>query len=124
MLLADDDAMNGIAMFDLVTNTVILAILVGIMVSFLLRIDKKTEQMDERDHTSNARGDRIAYLLLVIFVCLLIGQIVVNERMPDALQNRLFELSPIVIGHLLLIALVLSSTLKVIVQLFYYRRGY
>lgn len=125
ILRAGEEALTGRVMAELVTGTVILAIFVGIIVSVFLHTEKKPEQVDERDYLFDARGSKIAFTVLAISIALIMGNIVVFEMMPEvALQRMLFAMSPVAIANLLLVALMLSSMVKVAMQLFYYRRGY
>ncbi|NNE37246.1 MAG: hypothetical protein HKN08_02990 [Gammaproteobacteria bacterium] len=124
MLLVGQEALTGAAMAGLVTSTVIVAIVTASIIALFLHAEKTPEHVDERDHLFEYRGSRTAYLVLVICVVALMGTIIVQELMPDFTRDRFVELSPVAIAHLLLLALVVSSTVKSVTQLFFYRRGY
>jgi len=125
VMMASNTELSGGAMAELITGTVILAIFMGIIISVFLHTQKKPEQVDERDHLFDARGSRIAYTVLGLCVALVIGHIIVNEMLPEVARDRaLLNLSPVAIAHLLLLSLYLSSVIKTVMQLFFYRRGY
>ena len=117
--------LTGAAMANLITNTVLVAIFAGVIVSVFLHTQKKPEREDERDLLFRARGNTVGYLVLALCVALVMGQVVVFEMMPSFTRSVApFELSGLVIAHLLLVSLFLSSVAKSVVQLFFYRRGY
>ena len=125
MLLAGDDALAGKAMAGLVISTVMVAIVAAIIVSVFLHAQKKPEQVDERDHLFASRGAKVAYTVLAACTVLLMGNIVVHTLLPEVAQNRFpVNLSPVGIAHLMLLSLYLSSFIKTVVQLYFYRRGY
>jgi uncharacterized protein (DUF983 family) len=102
-----------------------LAIFIGIVVSVFLHTQKKPEQVDERDYQFDYRGSKLAYSVLAICVSLVIGFILVYELQSDlGAPWAIVDLTPMVIAHLILVSLFLSSVIKTVVQLFYYRRGY
>lgn len=124
MMISGAD-LTGRGMAGLITETVILAIVAGIIISIFLHTQKKPEEVDERDHLFDARGSRIAFSVLALCIALIMGNIIVYEMLPEAVKDRaVLNLSSVVIAHLLLLSLFLSSVIKTIVQLFFYRRGY
>ena len=125
MLRAGDAALTGSAMAGLVTSTIIVAIIAGAIVSVFLHMEAKPETVDERDHLFLARGNKVAYIILVACVVAIMGNIVVLEMLPAfARERNWFDPTPVAIAHLLLVSLVLSSGGKTIIQLLCYRRGY
>lgn len=117
--------LTGKGMAGLITETVILAIVTGVIISIFLHTQKKPEQVDERDHLFDARGSRIAFAVLALCIALIMGNIIVYEMLPEVAKDRaVLNLSSVVIAHLLLLSLFLSSVIKTIVQLYFYRRGY
>lgn len=127
LLQGGERALTGGAMAGLVTSTVLVGIMAGVAAAVLLGLlsqDKDAEPLDERDHSFLARGNLVAYVTLVAGVVLIISQVVIFELMPELWQERGIPLSPVAIANLLLVALVLSSVVKVAAQLFSYRRGY
>lgn len=125
LIARGDDALTGAAMVGLITSTVMVAIFAGVIVSVFLHLEAKPEPLDERDHLFRARGNQVAYLVLVGCIVLIMGHVVISELMPRMAGNPLpFELTGVVIAHLLLVSLFLSSVAKTLVMLFFYRRGY
>ena len=125
MIIAGGEALTRGAMAELVTKTIMLAILMGIIVSAFLHAQKKPEQVDERDQVFKARGNSIGYRVLVFCVVLLMVQILVTEFMPDIADGRFAsDLSGVAVANLLLMSLFFSSLAKTLIQLFSYRRGH
>ena len=125
MLRAGDEVLTGGAMASLVISTIMVAIFAGIIVSVFLHAEEKPETVDERDHLFLARGSRVAYIILMVCVLAIMGNIVILEMLPEFVQERnWFDPTPVAIAHLLLVSLVLSSVGKTVMQLVSYRRGY
>lgn len=125
MILGGADRLTGAAMASLVTGTVMVAIFAGIVVSVFLHTQKKPEIEDERDRLFRARGNTVGYAVLALCVVLIMGQVIIFEMMPNFARTEApFDMSGLVIAHLLLVSLFLSSVSKSVVQLYYYRRGY
>jgi len=112
------------AMIGLAISTIILAIVVGIAISIPICIWKKPVKKDERDYQFSARGSMIAYAALFFFVMLIIGQAMFEGLCPGIASKLGLITNPLIIAHLLLLSLMFSSTIKSVVQLFFYRRGY
>ena len=66
----------------------------------------------------------IAYTALFIFVAMIIGQVMFQGLLPETAAKLGFIASPLIIAHFLLLSLMFSSTIKCVVQLFFYRRAY
>lgn len=125
LMLAGDEALRGSAMVGLITNTVIVAIVVSVALSIFLHTQQKPEPMDERDYVILSRSSLLAGRVLVACLIVFIGIVVLQEMPgPDATRVELLPLSPLVMAHLLLVALMLWSLTSSITRLFYYRRGY
>jgi len=124
LLRAGDGALVSPAMAGLVVKTIVVALVVGIVVSILLGVWREPEREDERDYQFSARGTLIAHRALAIFVALIMGQLVFEGLFPGIAKLRGININPMVIAHLLMLSLMLSSTIKAVAQLFLYRRGY
>jgi Na+-driven multidrug efflux pump len=124
LIRAGDEALVSPAMAGLVVKTVIVAIVVGIVVGVFLRVWREPGKEDERDYQFAARGVLIANRALVIFVLLIMGQLVFEALFPGIAKLRGIKTNPMIIAHLLMLSLMLSSTIKAVAQLFLYRRGY
>ena len=114
----------GGAMIGLVVRTIILAIIISVILGILVSIWKKPAKKDERDYVFSAGGSMIAYIALFIFVSMIIGQVMFQGLCPETAVRRGFVTGPLIIAHFLLLSLMFSSTIKCVVQLFFYRRAY
>lgn len=112
------------AVIGLIVGTIILAIIAGALISILISIWRKPAKKDERDYRFSARGSMIAYVSLSIFVALIIGQVMFEGLLPQIALKWWIITSPLIIAHLLMLSIMFSSTIKSVVQLFFYRRGY
>ena len=125
LMQAGEDGLTGAAMTSLITGTVMVAIFTGIIVSVFLHTHKTPEQVDERDLQFKARGNTIAYFVLLACIVLVMGLVVIQEMMPTFARTMpLFELTPIILANLLLVSLFISSVAKSGILLYSYRRGY
>jgi hypothetical protein len=124
LIRAGNVALMSPAMAGLVVKTIFVAIVVGIAVAIFLRIWREPAKEDERDYAFSARGTLIANRALVIFVSLIMGQLVFEGLFPGIAEKRGIKTNPMIIAHFLLLALMLSSTIKALAQLFLYRRDY
>lgn len=118
--LAEPDPQFG-AITLLIGKSIGLAIVLAIIVFSLAHVGAPEQPSDERDRLFDARGNAIAYFTLLGCVSLMMVQISVSELAPG---RALFEITPMVVVHLLLLCIILSSSVKAIVQLISYRRGY
>jgi hypothetical protein len=124
LLLIGSGAASGPAMAALVVKTIIVAIVAGIAIAILLHIvGQEPEKSDERDAQFSARGTLIANRALTIFICLIMGQLVIEGLLPGLAGKWDIMTNPLIISHLLLLSLLLSSFIKTVTQLFLYRRG-
>jgi len=119
-LLAEPDPQFG-AITALIGKCIGLAIVLAIIVFSLAHVDAPEQPSDERDQLFDARGNAIAYFTLLGCVSLMMVQVSVAELAPDRAP---FQMTPMVVVHLLLLSVILSSTVKAVVQLISYRRGY
>jgi hypothetical protein len=124
LMMAGDQALSGTFMVGLITSTVILAIIVSSVLSVFLHTQTKPEPKDERDRLIEAHSGLLANRVLVGGVLLIMAYVVLQELAGDIARSRaLFTLTPLVIAHLLLVALMLSSMTNSIAKLVSYRRG-
>ncbi len=124
VLIRTGDTVLSAEMAALVVRTIIVAIVVGIAVSVLLRVWQESQRPDERDIQFSARGTLIANGALVAFVVLIMGQLVVEGLFPGLAGKLGVTAKPLIIAHLLLLSLLFSSVIKAVAQLFLYRRGF
>ncbi|MBT8147571.1 MAG: hypothetical protein KJN90_12010 [Gammaproteobacteria bacterium] len=124
-LMAQGDTMlRGGEMADLVISTIVLAIVVSIVVFGAIHRKGEAEDRDERDLQFEAQGNLLAFRVLYGFLVLILGQIVMWEYFsPSDLDALLTEAGPLVVGHMILLAMILTSMVKAAVQLFQYRRS-
>lgn len=124
LMMAGDGALMGAPMVGLITTTVILAIIVRGVLSAFLHTQVKPEPKDERDHLIDARGSLFAGRVLVAANVFLIGLLVLQQIADGArVGGVLLMLTPLVIAHLLLVALMLAAMTHTVTRLVCYRRG-
>jgi len=121
LIRAGDTALIPV-MAGVVVISIILAIIVAIAVAILLRAWREPKREDERDRQFSARGTLIAYRALAVFVALIMGQLVFEGLFPGLRGGFAILTKPLLIAHLLLLSLLLSSAAKSATQLFLYRR--
>jgi hypothetical protein len=125
LILRGDEALRGDAMVSLITSTVILAIILSSALSILLHTREKPEPMDERDFQIAWRAGFWSHRVLVACILVLIGRIVVEAMLPEYQVVRAgIRMGPLVIAHLMLVALMLASMTSTAYKLLSYRRGY
>lgn len=126
LMAAGDAALMGKPMVSLISSTIILAIFVAIILVVILKLFNlkgTLEKEDERERSFSAKGSLGAYWVLFVLICILIGQIILDDIFGASRQSFVV-LTPVLIAHLLLISLMISGTTKSVIQLYYYRRGY
>lgn len=123
LFILGDEALTGPPMFNLIIQTVGLAIILAGIIGVILLRQEKTAPKDEREKQFYARANLIAYRVLLICICGLMGQIVMSEIFAGGRQSFLV-LTPVIIANLLMIAIILAEMSKSVMRLFYYRRGY
>jgi hypothetical protein len=125
LMLAGDDALLGRDMAELITKTILWAITVAIVLGIFLHNQQKPEPMDERYRQIAMRGTQWSKHVLAACVLILMAYVAGMELMPDSMTERnIFTLTPLLMAHLLLVALMLTSFTDKLVKLFSYRRGY
>ncbi|MCC3861126.1 hypothetical protein [Pseudemcibacter aquimaris] len=108
-------------------KVVVNAILISIASTIILNIvfaKKNTEAKDERDIAIEAKANSFAYYSLCVFCTLIIGQVMITEGIGYFSQTHPVPVNAASIMHYLLIAIILSGTVKSSIQIFRYRRGY
>lgn len=124
LMAQGDVVMRGSELAGLVGSTIVLAIVVSIIVFGIIHRSGETEHKDERDYRFEARGNLIGYWTLTALLVLLLGCIVLTEySFPVRQVPFLLEMGPLGVGHLILLALVLTSIVKAGTQLYYYRQS-
>jgi hypothetical protein len=128
LMAAGDGAMRGDAMVGLITSTVVIAIVVSTLLSIFLHTQQKPEPMDERDYMIAARSSLLASRVLVVCLFALIGHLVMSEFSSDTIpgiqwMGYLPDISPLVIAHLLLVAIMARSFTGTVARLYFYRKG-
>ena len=115
---------NMIDLARIVGKIIVFTIVISIIVFGLINA-RGEEKADERDYRFEAKANSIAYVTLIVGVVLVMSQLFLNE-MGMAYWNikneHLLTLTPVVIGHLLLGALILASSAKSLCQMVLYRR--
>lgn len=129
LLVMGDAALMGDEMSRLIVKTITLAIVLSIVVYGIVRASHRydsgnPEPVDERDRLFAARAGNVAYVVLIVSICALLGQIVMQQLFPATADRLPFQLSPLVIGHFLLAALTIASLAKAATAIVFYRRGH
>lgn len=124
LITAGDVALTGERMTNLIISTVMLAIFVSVALAALLHDRKEPEPRDERDLIIDNRGSVLFGRLLLACVLAIMAMIVTQQMSIGRRVDWLIELSPLVIGHLLLFTLMISSTASSALKLVLYRRGF
>jgi len=114
-----NDQLYSEALVDIVTNTIIIAIIYSIFVFGTINTLTKREEKDERDYIYELKSYRISNIISKVSIYLLISLIVFNPIN----QVRFGEFTAPMIAMLLLIITLLSSTGKSLTQLFNYRKN-
>ena len=110
----------GEALVDIISTSIIIAIIYSIFVFGSINIFIKKENKDERDYTYELKSYRISNIISQVSIYLLIGLIIFYPIN----RVRLTELmSPPMVAMLLLIIALFSSTVKSVNQLYYYRKN-
>jgi uncharacterized membrane protein len=79
---------------------------------------------DERDKAIENKASHVAYMVLIVGVCLTLGRLVVLESYPSINEQHSSLQIPLLTAHILLFSLILAEVTRFALQLFYYRRGY
>ena len=109
----------GEALVDIISTSIIIAIIYSIFVFGYINIFIKEENKDERDYTYELKSYRISNIIFHVSIYLLISLIVFN---PIS-QVRLNEFTAPMIAMILPIITLLSSIGKCLTQLFNYRKN-
>jgi hypothetical protein len=132
----------GMALF--IVPLIVLAILAALVSELVLRAIQRDaggdparrERLDERDRIINLRAGRNAYVVLVVAIAAVLGQIAMTgweqswgwpaAQVADTVLERMVRgpLTGPVIAQLLLLALTLAGVCKYLTRIVSYRRGY
>ena len=115
--VAFDSASIGRLMF-----TVIAIIVIEIVYHIILAIESRPEPKDERDVLIECKAYRNGYFALATGAFLVIGGVIMAVLARDAAPTRII-VTPFLIVNLVLLFMVLAELVKLLTQLFYYRRG-
>ena len=114
-----DGQLYSEALFGIIVNSIIIAIIYSIFVFGAINALTKREEKDERDYIYELKGYRISNIISQVSIYLLVSLIVFNPIN----QVRLTDFTAPMIAMLLLIITLLSSTGKSLTQLFNYRKN-
>lgn len=106
----------------LISKIIGFSILYSIVVFSVINF-RGEEKRDERDYRFETMANTIAYGTLFGCVLLIVGIFALNELVDPTGEGYLWYVSPTVAIHLLLLALLVSSSAKAISQLVLYRRN-
>jgi hypothetical protein len=101
---------------------VIAIIVIEVVYHIVLALESKTEPKDERDTLIECKAYRNAYFLLATGAALVITYVIVAGLARDAAPTRII-VTPFLTVNLVLFVMVVAELMKVLTQLFYYRRG-
>jgi hypothetical protein len=97
------------------------------VVELVLGLSKHTKagmvDKDERDILIEGRGFRNAYYFVMAALCLLAGHLFVGNLFGEAIARAVYLATPALILQALLIIFLVTSLIKALTQLYYYRRG-
>lgn len=129
LIALGDDALTGAPMAKLIFNTIGLAIICSLFMSaalYLLNLNEVPAREDELEKVFGARSTLGAYRVLFVCIIAIMWQVLMTELALGLGVSYLvlLPLTPVVMANLLLLSLILASTTKSLMQLFYYRRGY
>ncbi len=108
----------------IIGNVIVFAILGTIILHILFIRGTKEENKDERDKAIEAKGNAFAYYVLVVLCFFLIGHIMLNEGIKDIFPRREIPVTGPLIIHFIFFALLISTSIKSIVQIICYRKDY
>jgi hypothetical protein len=120
----------SVEMAAVVIEVMVFSIIAAIIVFGWINYQAGEERADERDYMFSARANSVAYAVLCVCVALTIGSVF---RLPDNFFKAdssasipaalMLEITPMLMAHMLLTALIVSAAAKALVQLYFYRRG-
>ena len=114
-----DGQLYSEALFGIIVNSIIIAIVYSIVVFGAINALTKREEKDERDYIYELKSYRISYYLshggILGIICLIVFNALYQENIG--------LLTPPQIAMILLIIALLSSTGKSLTQLFNYRKN-
>lgn len=104
-------------------NVFWIAIIVEFIVDINDSIQKKKISADERDLMIEARGHKNAYTFVVVAIVFLLSQMVLSRILGDGQSMFSVLGSEIMVFHMLVITLLISSATKRATMLWYYMKG-
>ena len=106
-----------------IRNVIVFAIIGTILLHTIFVKNYNEQPKDERDIAIEAKGNATGYYTLVILCTLLIAHIMLNEGVGFLFSERTVPFTGPFAMHLILIAIMIASFSKSIVQITCYRRG-
>ncbi len=101
---------------------VVAIIVIQIVYHIILALESKPEPKDERDVLIECKAYRNGYFALATGAFLVIGAVILAALARDAAPARIIA-TPFLIVNLVLLFMVLAELVKLLTQLFYYRKG-
>ncbi|MDR3748491.1 MAG: hypothetical protein P4M04_10100 [Acidobacteriota bacterium] len=102
---------------------VIALIVIQVVYHIALALESRPEPKDERDTLIESKAYRTAYFFLTTGISLLAAAIIVINTFALHSREAWGTVTPFAIVNLILLAMVLAESAKLLTQLFYYRRG-
>jgi hypothetical protein len=96
----------------LLISAVFVIVVIEVVSQIVIALASRVEPKDERDVLIERKAYRNAYILLIAGLFLWMGTVV------------LFGLTPYLSVNLVLLSVVVSETVKLLTQVFFYRRGF
>jgi hypothetical protein len=102
---------------------VVAIIAIQIVYHIVLSVEGGVERKDERDILIECKAYRNGYFSLATGAFLVIGCVIMAALAGDPAGTRI-TVTPFLIVNLVLLFMVLAELVKLLTQLFYYRRGF
>ena len=121
--LATKDGLDLAVIGALTLKTVIVSIVLGILLAIFFIGNRKEEPADERDQLIAAKANAAGYYTLGTGIAFLIFHsiaVAIGQASPVFLQN---PLTPVELALTLGALVVIASSIKASMMLYYYRRG-
>jgi hypothetical protein len=103
--------------------TVIAIVAIQIVYHIILALEAKPEPKDERDVLIECQAYRNGYFVLNIGAFLVIQRVIMAIQALDVSPTTRNISTPFLVVNLMLLFMVLAELVKLLTQLFYYRRG-
>lgn len=112
---------------DGMVDVFIKVIAAAFVVELVLGLSKHTKagmvDKDERDILIESRGFRNAYYFVMAALCLLAGHLFIGNLFGEAFAHAVYLATPALMLQALLAIFLLTSLIKALTQLYYYRLG-